>query len=291
MRPAIQLLSALALAATAAIAGDSSELGNIYAGAPTDGISVYAEDVSQCGTANISWTGANPPVTLEIAEGGYYIGRTSVANLTTGRNDYSTEWLVDVAAGQSLIFQVVDADGKTGYVQNINVTDSDDDSCVKFGAANSSSSAAGNGTSNGTTESSGTSGNDSATAVGGASDSASTASSSSSATFSDSESTTSSSAIEGSPSSVSSESLSTVASTSASVDASSSSPSSASAQAAGSSSSSSSSGGVAAVNDSSSTNSGSSSSTSSSSSSSSASGVAIGGWSVVGAVLSAVVFL
>ncbi|ODO10833.1 hypothetical protein I350_01432 [Cryptococcus amylolentus CBS 6273] len=179
MRPAIQLLSALALATTAAIAGNSSELGNIYAGAPTDGISVYAENVSQCGTANISWTGANPPVTLEIAEGGYYIGRTSVANLTTGTNDYSTEWLVDVAAGQSLIFQVVDADGKTGYVQNINVTDSDDDSCVKFGAANSSSSAAGNGTSNGTTESAGTSGNDSATAVGGASDSASIASSSS----------------------------------------------------------------------------------------------------------------
>ncbi|ODN98438.1 hypothetical protein L198_03682 [Cryptococcus wingfieldii CBS 7118] len=283
MRPAIQLLSALALATTAAIAGDS--LGNSYAGAPTDGISVYAENVSQCGTANISWTGANPPVTLEIAEGGYYIGRTSVANLTTGRNDYSTEWLVDVAAGQSLIFQVVDADGKTGYVQNINVRDSDDDSCVKFGAANSSSSAAGNGTSNGTTESSGTSGNDSATAV----DSASTASSSS--TSSDSESTTSPSAIEGSPSSVSSESLSTVASTSASADANSSSPSSASAQAAGSSSSSSSYGGVVAVNDSSSTNSGSSSSTSSTSSSSSASRVAIGGWSVVGAVLSAVVFL
>ncbi|WVQ71793.1 hypothetical protein IAR50_001335 [Cryptococcus sp. DSM 104548] len=288
MRSTTHLLSALLLAATAAMAGNSSEVGNVYAGAPTDGITVYAEDVSQCGVANISWTGANPPVTVEIAEGGYYIGRTSVANLTTGANDYFTEWLVDVAAGQSLIFQVVDADGNTGYVQNINVTESDDASCVKFGASNGTSSAASNGTSEGVSAS----GSESAT------ESASTAYSSSysepsSATSSASESIASSSEPESSSAWSSSASRSSTSASAAS--SSSASPSSTSAQAAAStstSSSGSSSSGVVAVNDSSSTTSGSSSSSSSStSSSSSASRVAVEGWSVLGAVLGAIVLL
>lgn len=75
-------------------------------------------------------------MTLEIGQGGYYIGTTSVANLTAGWDNH-TEWLVNQPEGVDLIFQVVDSSGKTGYVQNIKVGAGDSD-CLENSASNSS---------------------------------------------------------------------------------------------------------------------------------------------------------
>ncbi|WVQ78372.1 hypothetical protein IAT38_000458 [Cryptococcus sp. DSM 104549] len=100
-------------------------VGDVLAGGYTDGITVSAENVTQCGYATISWTGAAAPATLEIGKGGYYVGTTSVANLTAGW-DNTTQWLVTQPAGTDLIFQIVGADGKTGYVQNIQVGEGED---------------------------------------------------------------------------------------------------------------------------------------------------------------------
>ncbi|OXG31563.1 hypothetical protein J008_01233 [Cryptococcus neoformans] len=114
----------------------AGHVGEVLAGGFNDGITVYADGVVQCGYANISWTGASPPATLQIGRGGYYIGTTSVANLTSGWNNY-TEWLVTQPAGVDLIFQVVDLSGKTGYVQNIMVGAGDSD-CLENSTSNSS---------------------------------------------------------------------------------------------------------------------------------------------------------
>lgn len=88
-------------------------VGDILAGSFNDGITVTANGVVQCGYANISWTGASLPVTVEIGQGGYYIGTTPIANITV-EGDNHTEWMVTQQEGVDLIFQVVDASGKTG---------------------------------------------------------------------------------------------------------------------------------------------------------------------------------
>ncbi|EAL22774.1 hypothetical protein CNBB2220 [Cryptococcus deneoformans B-3501A] len=119
-----------------AVPQPAGQVGEILAGSFNDGITVYANGVVQCGYSNISWTGASPPVTLEIGQGGYYIGTTSVANLTAGWDNH-TEWLVNQPEGVDLIFQVVDSSGKTGYVQNIKVGAGDSD-CLENSASNSS---------------------------------------------------------------------------------------------------------------------------------------------------------
>ncbi|KIR59937.1 hypothetical protein I314_04372 [Cryptococcus bacillisporus CA1873] len=111
-------------------------VGDILAGSFNDGITVTAHDVVQCGYANISWTGASPPVTVEIGRGGYYIGTTSIANITAEWDNH-TEWLVSQQEGVDLIFQVVDASGKTGYVQNVKVG-AGDSNCLENSASNSS---------------------------------------------------------------------------------------------------------------------------------------------------------
>lgn len=75
-------------------------------------------------------------MTVEIGRGGYYIGTTSIANITAEWDNH-TEWLVSQQEGVDLIFQVVDASGKTGYVQNVKVG-AGDSNCLENSASNSS---------------------------------------------------------------------------------------------------------------------------------------------------------
>lgn len=151
-----------------AVPQPAGQVGEILAGSFNDGITVYANGVVQCGYSNISWTGASPPVTLEIGQGGYYIGTTSVANLTAGWDNH-TEWLVNQPEGVDLIFQVVDSSGKTGYVQNIKVGAGDSD-CLENSASNSSLTASSGSTGDATQIASSTAISE---AVGGASETAS----------------------------------------------------------------------------------------------------------------------
>ena len=76
-----------------------------------------------------------------IGLGGYYVGTTELAtipNLDTS----SYSWTVDQPSGSSMIFQVTDANGDVGYIQNIQVGDGDgDDSCVNTSATASTGTA------------------------------------------------------------------------------------------------------------------------------------------------------
>ncbi|WVN86759.1 uncharacterized protein L203_101931 [Cryptococcus depauperatus CBS 7841] len=123
------------------------KVGEVLAGGYTNGISVYANNVTQCGYANVTWIGATPPVTLEIGQGGYYVGTTSIANLSAGWDSH-TNWLVNQPAGVHLMFQIVDAQGKKGYVQNIKVEDGDS-SCMRNNTGSSKLCAAGSETASG----------------------------------------------------------------------------------------------------------------------------------------------
>ncbi|KGB75738.1 hypothetical protein CNBG_1576 [Cryptococcus deuterogattii R265] len=156
-------------------------IGDILAGSFNDGITVTANDVVQCGYANISWTGASPPVTVEIGQGGYYIGTTSIANITVGWDNH-TEWLVTQQEGVDLIFQVVDALGKTGYVQNVKVG-AGDSNCLENSTSNSSLTASSGSTGSATATASSTAVSE---AVGGTSETASVISISTSTDASDS---------------------------------------------------------------------------------------------------------
>ncbi|KJE05379.1 hypothetical protein I311_01058 [Cryptococcus gattii NT-10] len=155
-------------------------VGDILAGSFNDGITVTANDVVQCGYANISWTGASPPVTVEIGQGGYYIGTTSIANITV-EGDNHTEWMVTQQEGVDLIFQVVDASGKTGYVQNIKVG-AGDSNCLENSASNSGLTASSGSTGSATTTASSAAISE---AVGGTSETASVTSISASTDASD----------------------------------------------------------------------------------------------------------
>ncbi|ORX39986.1 hypothetical protein BD324DRAFT_247646 [Kockovaella imperatae] len=100
-----------------------------YAGAPVNNITVSADNVVQCSSATVSWTNTNPPVDLAIGIGGYYVGTSWLTTIHVDSDD-STSWTVNVASGDTLIFQVTDSDGAVAYVQNIEVQPSDDDSCL-----------------------------------------------------------------------------------------------------------------------------------------------------------------
>ncbi|CAD6577898.1 MAG: hypothetical protein TREMPRED_002059 [Tremellales sp. Tagirdzhanova-0007] len=109
------------------------DLGEILAGAPVNNITVSADNVLQCSDATISWTGTTPPVTLMIGLGGYYVGTTDLITIPDiPTSPYS--WAVNQASGVDLIFQVTDASGAVGYIQNIKVGSSTDSSCLSAAA-------------------------------------------------------------------------------------------------------------------------------------------------------------
>jgi len=115
-------------------------IGEELAGAPVNNISIKAENVVQCGDATVSWTGTVPPVTLMVGIGGYYVGITPLAN-TSGLTSSSATVLINQPQYQDLIFQVTDATGQYGYLQNVQVGASPDGdaSCLSAGGGGSSS--------------------------------------------------------------------------------------------------------------------------------------------------------
>ena len=112
-------------------------------------ITVSASNIIQCADATISWTGTavrtrllpfpaillmrdllgQPPVTLMIGIGGYYVGTTPLSTIPSLFNSQYS-WTVTQPAGTDLIFQVTDANGEVGYAQNYQVGGSDDASCL-----------------------------------------------------------------------------------------------------------------------------------------------------------------
>ncbi|KAI9638091.1 uncharacterized protein MKK02DRAFT_42478 [Dioszegia hungarica] len=136
------LLSVLVPALTMAAPHQPQEraggaIGDVFAGAPISNIVVKADNVAQCQTAYISWTGANDPVSLFIALGGLYVGETPVTTLSEISGG-STTWLVNQPAGKTLEFRVTDAKGSVAYIQNIKVG-AGDSWCLGGTAAGSSS--------------------------------------------------------------------------------------------------------------------------------------------------------
>lgn len=101
-------------------------------------ITVTPSGVVQCGTATVQWTGVVEPVQLFIAVGGMYVGETPLATLS-GLSGGSTTWQVAAPAGDTLIFQITDANNQVGYIQNIAVQSSGDASCLAAASATSSS--------------------------------------------------------------------------------------------------------------------------------------------------------
>ena len=101
-------------------------------------ITVSTSGVVQCSQATISWTGTSPPVTLSIGSGGFYVGTTPIATLSDIYDD-STTWTVDAAAGTDLVFEIQDAEGQVGYVQNVQVGSSGDDSCLSSASSSAGS--------------------------------------------------------------------------------------------------------------------------------------------------------
>jgi hypothetical protein len=88
------------------------------------------------------------PVDLSIGVGGFYVGTTWLTTLSAISGG-SAKWEVDQPTGKNLIFEVKDALGAVGYVQNIDVGPSDDSSCLASasGASSSASAALGKGSS------------------------------------------------------------------------------------------------------------------------------------------------
>lgn len=78
-----------------------------------------------------------------IGRGGYYIGTTELSSVPKLQNSY--EWTVDQPSGTSMIFQVTDANGEVGYVQNVGVGESGDGSCLAGGIGNGDGNANGSG--------------------------------------------------------------------------------------------------------------------------------------------------
>ncbi len=75
-----------------------------------------------------------------IGVGGYYIGTTQLSNIPS-LFDTTYSWQVTQPAGAYLIFQVTDATGQVGYVQNIGVGRSGDESCLAASRTASSTAA------------------------------------------------------------------------------------------------------------------------------------------------------
>ena len=83
-------------------------------------------------TIRLIWD-PQPPVTLMIGLGGYYVGTTDLITIPDiPTSPYS--WAVNQASGVDLIFQVTDASGAVGYIQNIKVGSSTDSSCLSAAA-------------------------------------------------------------------------------------------------------------------------------------------------------------
>ena len=74
-----------------------------------------------------------------IGLGGYYIGTTELNTIPNLSNSYT--WTVDQPSGSDMIFQVTDANGEVGYIQNVRVGGSGDASCLDASAAGSSAAA------------------------------------------------------------------------------------------------------------------------------------------------------
>ncbi|ORY24966.1 hypothetical protein BCR39DRAFT_471893 [Naematelia encephala] len=101
-----------------------SEAGGILAGAPVSNITVYIDTLAECGWTTISWTGAVAPVSLMIGLGGYYVGTTTLET-HDDLNDPEYGWTVSQPSGEDMIFQITDANGQIGYIQNQQVTAGD----------------------------------------------------------------------------------------------------------------------------------------------------------------------
>ncbi len=83
-----------------------------------------------------------PPSTLQIATGGLYLQTTvldTVPSLPGASGSYA--WRVTQPAGTGMSFQLTDAGGAVGYVQNVYIKNGDS-SCLSGAAASGSSSAA-----------------------------------------------------------------------------------------------------------------------------------------------------
>lgn len=77
------------------------------------------------------------PVKLQIGTGGYYVGTTWLESYEGITSD-SQKWTVNQAQGTDLIFQVTDAKGQVAYQQNVDVGESNDDSCLSSKGLSSS---------------------------------------------------------------------------------------------------------------------------------------------------------
>ncbi|WRT67257.1 uncharacterized protein IL334_004224 [Kwoniella shivajii] len=124
-------LSALVALGDARTLGDRAggKIGDVLAGGYVNNITVQADNVVQCSQATISWTGTTGSVSLSIGQGGYYVGSTPIQNIDSISSG-SYDWEVDQPSGEDLIFQVTDSSGQTGYIQNIKVGGSTDNSCL-----------------------------------------------------------------------------------------------------------------------------------------------------------------
>ena len=146
----------------------------VLAGAPISDIKVSADNLVQCGQSTISWSGAtvsgvnnphpdlistpslthvNPspqaPYSLSISTGGLYLPSQQLET-HPNLNDPSYGWTVTQPSGTGMYFQITDANGAVGYVQNVFVGESGDSSCLSASQQSS-------GSSSGSTEQSSTS--------------------------------------------------------------------------------------------------------------------------------------
>ncbi len=64
-----------------------------------------------------------------IGLGGYYVGTTDLSTIPDlPTSPYS--WTVDTSVGSDMIFQITDANGEMGYIQNIKVAGGTNSSCL-----------------------------------------------------------------------------------------------------------------------------------------------------------------
>ncbi|WWC69348.1 uncharacterized protein I206_103286 [Kwoniella pini CBS 10737] len=118
---------------------EKSNIGNVLAGGYINNITITTSNVIQCSEAIIKWKGTNGKVKLEIGKGGYYIGIENI-QIINSISELNYNWKVNQPFETDLIFQITDENNQIGYLQNVKVQQSNDDSCLSNSSSSTSTS-------------------------------------------------------------------------------------------------------------------------------------------------------